>query len=349
MISALVLPLVSLLIGFPGLPSFSTLKSLRHKLQAAPRDTIPPVWKSASRLALEDSLVQAALPRLVADGGGIRLAADPRRLHVEVDPGAGVLRAAPEYGEVALGPGAQVPLNRFGEDLSTRTFRRLWAEKSRNSVNSIAGGGNTNTGINRSGPFSIEFPSPLPRRFQSFLGPGGPALSVTGSENIKLSGQSDWTNQQTLQLGQRRSLFPSLDMQQDLNISLEGQLSDRVKVNLLQNSANQIPLANRIAINYKGDEDDLVQALDLGNTNLSLPGTQYVSYSGRNEGLFGMKATTRLGPLDFTLLTSKQEGKSERASYAGGSAKQDQAISDYNYLKGQYFFLYDPSTEATRR
>jgi len=94
--------------------------------------------------------------------------------------------------------------------------------------------------------------------------------SVSGSESIKLSGQSDWTNQQTLQLGQRRSLFPSLDMQQDLNISLEGQLSDRVKVNLLQNSANQIPLSNRIAINYRGDEDALFQQIDLGNTNLNV-------------------------------------------------------------------------------
>src|SRR4029077_7627068 len=145
-----------------------------------------------------------------------------------------------------------------------------------------------------------------------------PSLNVSGSENIRLSGESNWTNQQTGPLGQRRSLVPSLDMQQDLNIQLEGQLSDRIRVNLLQNSLNQIPLANRIAINYKGDEDDLIQQLDLGNTNLSLPGTQYVSYSGRNGGLFGNKAGSRYGPLDLTVLASKQEGRSERASYTGG-------------------------------
>src|SRR5206468_3313206 len=144
--------------------------------------------------------------------------------------------------------------------------------------------------------------------------------------------------------GQRRSLFPSLDMQQDLDIRLEGRLSDRVGVNLLQNSANQIPLANRVAINYKGDEDDLVQQLDLGNTNLSLPGTQYVSYSGKNEGLFGVEAATRLGPLDFTFLTSKQEGRSERASYAGGASLQaPPPIRDLDYIKGVYFLLYDPN------
>src|SRR5262249_13196522 len=147
-------------------------------------------------------------------------------------------------------------------------------------------------------------------------------------------------------IGQKESLFPSLDMEQDLDIRLEGQLSDRVKVNLLQNSATQIPLANKIAINYRGDEDDLVQSLDLGNTNLTLPGTQYVSYSGRNEGLFGMKATTRTGPLDFTILASKQEGKSERASYAGGATSQPQTLNDYDYVRGVYFFLYNPNTDT---
>jgi hypothetical protein len=138
-------------------------------------------------------------------------------------------------------------------------------------------------------------------------------------------------------------------MQQDLNIRLEGRLSDRVGVNLLQNSANQIPLENKVAINYKGDEDDLIQALDLGNTNLTLPGTQYVSYSGKNEGLFGMKATTRLGPLDFTVLASKQEGRSERAGYQGGSSRQTQVIYDKDYVKGVYFFLYDPNDSTDVR
>src|SRR5262249_57512343 len=100
-------------------------------------------------------------------------------------------------------------------------------------------------------------------------------------------------------IGQRKSLFPSLDMQQDLDIRLEGQLSDRVKVNLLQNSANQVPLANRIAINYRGEEDDFVQALDLGNPSLSLPRPHYPSYNGKNEGLFGVKFASRIGPLNF--------------------------------------------------
>ena len=39
-------------------------------------------------------------------------------------------------------------------------------------------------------------------------------------------------------------------------------------------------LANRIQIHYKGYEDEIVRKIDLGNTSLDLPGTEYVSYGG---------------------------------------------------------------------
>ena len=334
----LILPLAVLLAfpGIPGLPGFSSFK----KKQVAPLDSLPPAWRASPELALENRYLRAMIPRL-GPPVGLALPGDPRRVRVAFAADSGRVRYTTELGNVVLGDVASVPVSEFGRDLSRRNFRTLWLEGSRNrlgtqSTSQIGASGST-------GGLSLRFPSPLPKRVQSWLGPGGPALTVSGSENIRISGTSQWTNRQVGLIGQRRSLFPSLDMQQDLDIRLEGQLSDRVKVNLLQNSAIQVPLANRIAINYKGGEDDVVQALDLGNTNLTLPGTQYVSYSGKNEGLFGVKAATRVGPLDFTILAIKQEGRSERASYAGGASRQTQTIRDLEYVQGVYFFLNDPN------
>ncbi len=340
---ALTLPLVGLLIGLPGIPGLRKLPKLRlpHK---AVVDTLPPVWKPHSLLVLENQFVFATLPPIGPRRAGIKIANDPRRLQITVDSDSGTVTAVAELGEVTLGEGMRVPMGQFHRDLAARNFRRVWADRSRQSVNVVSG--QSPIGGQRTGGLQFNLPVHLPKVYASLLGPGGPAINVSGSENIKLAGTSQWSNEQTGLLGQRRSLFPSLDMEQDLDIRLEGQLSDRVKVNLLQNSSVQIPLANKIAINYKGDEDDMVQSLDLGNTNLALPGTQFVSYSGRNEGLFGMKATTRFGPLDFTVLASKQEGKSERASYAGGSPRQTQTLNDYDYVRGVYFLLYDPSDPA---
>jgi hypothetical protein len=319
-------------------------KNVRH--HAAAIDSLPPAWRPASQLALEDQFVRAAMPTLGPRGTRLTIASDPRQGHIEFAPDSGRVLFSTEAGTVELGPTASIPLEQYSHELSLATFERLWLQSSMERLGTQS---STDNGVTGSGSgLSFKFPSPLPRRVQSLLGPGGPALNVSGTENIRLSGTSQWSNQNTGLLGAHRSLFPSLDMQQDLNIQLEGQLSDRVKVNLLQNSAVQIPLANRIAINYKGDEDDLVQELDLGNTNLTLPGTQYVSYSGRNEGLFGAKMTTRVGPLDFTMLASKQEGRSERASYSGGSSKQSIGIRDLDYIKGVYFFLFDPNRTPTQ-
>ncbi len=340
---ALTLPLVGLLISLPGIPGFKKLPKLRLP-QKAVVDTLPTVWKSHSLLAVENQFVFAALPPIGPRGPRFKITNDPRRLQISVDSDSGTVTTVAELGEVTLGNGTRVPLGQFHRDMAYQNFRRVWDDRSRLSVNTLAGGSPVGSG--QAAGLSFKLPVHLPKIYSGIFGSGQPAINVSGSENIKLAGTSEWTNQQTGLLGQRRSLFPSLDMEQDLDIRLEGQLSDRVKVNLLQNSATQIPLANKIAINYKGDEDDLVQSLDLGNTNLALPGTQYVSYSGRNEGLFGMKATTRFGPLDFTILASKQEGKSERASYAGGASSQRQTLNDYDYVRGVYFLLYDPSDPA---
>jgi hypothetical protein len=250
-----------------------------------------------------------------------------------------------EVGEIPLGTPARLSLTEYGRQVTWNNFRDKWDARSKSGVNSL---GAATPRVGGGQGLSFTLPTPLPPRIQSLLGPGGPALNVSGSEIIRLSGQSNWSNLQTGLLGQKQSLFPSLNMQQDLDINLEGQLSDRIKVNLLQQSANPIPLSNRIKINYTGDEDDLIQNLDLGNTNLTLPNTQYVSYSGRNEGLFGAKLGTRIGPLDLTVLASKQEGRSERGSYAGGSSRQaPPPIADLDYVSGVYFMLYDPSVTGT--
>ncbi len=333
---------VTLLINLPFFGKVDVRRMLHSRRQATAADSLPTPWRNPSRLALENEFVTGELPTLGAPRSAIRFTNDPRELHVAVDADSGTLVVSPELGDVRVGPAGEQEFSQYGRRMTERSFYSQWNRAAVDHINDLNTANTLPSSASGAG-FSFRLPSPLPRRMQGLLGPGGPALNVRGSENIRISGTSNWTNQQVGPLGQKKSLFPSLDMQQDLDIQLEGQLSDRIRVNLLQNSANQIPLSNRIAINYRGDEDALFQQIDLGNTNLSLPGTQYVSYSGKNEGLFGMKATSRFGPLDLTLLASKQEGRSERAAYAGGASKQVQTLRDLEYVRGVYFLIGDPN------
>ncbi len=339
---------VSLLVNIPFFGNVDLHKLFHHTNRVAPTaaDSLPPPWKPANRLAIENQFVFSELPTLSSEETALKLSADPREMQVSVLADSGTIVTTSDVGDVPLGDFSQ-PLSAYSQSLSEANFRRAWQAHSLERINTLGDNVNPNASASTGG-MSFHLPIPIPDAVTKVIGPGGPAINVRGSEQIQISGTSNWTNQQVGQLGQKRSLFPSLDMQQNLDVQLEGQLSDRIRVNLLQNSATQIPLSNRIAINYHGDEDALFQEIDLGNTNLSLPGTQYVSYSGKNEGLFGAKATSRFGPLDLTILASKQEGSSERASYGGGASKQTQTIRDLEYVRGVYFFLFDPSVPSSQ-
>ena len=104
MANPLLLPL-AVLLAFPGIPG---LPSFRNKT-AAPLDSLPPAWRSASHLGLESSFVRALLPRLGPEVG-MQLTQDPRRAKVAFDPDSGRVRFSTELGNVVLGQSVSVPI-----------------------------------------------------------------------------------------------------------------------------------------------------------------------------------------------------------------------------------------------
>jgi len=203
------LVLLGVLSGLPRLP-LPHFGPRHPRLVPTAADSLPPPWKGASRLALESQFVSGALPGQGAAMFSVQ--SDPRRLHVSVDPDSGTISAVTEVGEFAIGPGAVVPFSSYGDITARESFRRLWAQRSKQSLNTLANAGASApahpTGL------SFQFPSPLPSKIQSLLGPGGPALNVSGSENIKLSGQSNGYTSVAdfISALQRSGYFPLVDL-----------------------------------------------------------------------------------------------------------------------------------------
>lgn len=196
----------------------------------------------------------------------------------------------------------------------------------------------------RKGLVKVDLPFELPSAMQSVFGEGKPNLSVSGSERISFAGTSRWRpSEQANEIARRQSKFPQLDMKQELNLKLTGTIGDKVSVDVDQSSQAMTPLANRIKIHYKGYEDEILQRVDLGNTSLNLPGTQYVSYGGRAEGLFGINAVAKIGDVDITTILSKQEGKSDSKSVSRTAETRTVKIDDIDYVHGKYFFLRNPN------
>jgi hypothetical protein len=84
----------------------------------------------------------------------------------------------------------------------------------------------------------------------------------------------------------------------------------------------------------------------MGNTELSLPGAEFLSFRKSQQGLFGAKAIGKFGPMDLTAIASKQEGQTARESFVGQSRRDSLVIRDADYSKRKYFFVADPAALA---
>ena len=166
---------------------------------------------------------------------------------------------------------------------------------------------------------------------------GTASLRVRG--NINISGKMVFQDQELIRSSLAESQNTHLEFDQKQNLNVEGKIGDRITVLMDNDSERDFDWENNIRISYEGAEDDIIQKIDAGNISLSLPSTQYVTFSGKNKGLFGLKAVSKLGPIDITMIASIEKTKKGQLEYEGTSDAQTERINDYDYIRYQYFFI----------
>ena len=187
----------------------------------------------------------------------------------------------------------------------------------------------------------------LPKRFEQMFGEGGANLRVSGYRRITFSGRSQWDDAVASGI-RNQSKFPSLNMEQVSRFTIQGTIGSKITVSVSQDNQTDIPLANRLILRYKGDEDDILRSVEAGNTNLSIPNTRFVGYSQRIQGLFGIKAEAQLGNLSFTAIASQEKGSSENAVVSATGEENAEYIRDYSYVEGRIFDLAYPGEIGPR-
>ncbi len=186
----------------------------------------------------------------------------------------------------------------------------------------------------------LQFTIPIPSRaFESIFGEGGAGLRVSGYRKISFSGRSSWDDQQSTAL-HKQSKFPVLQMEQIYRFDIEGTIGSKISVKVSQDSRNDLPLANRLILRYQGGEDDILQSVEAGNTTLNLPSTQFLAYSTRVQGLFGLKATAQLADLSITAIASQEKGTTETIEFnAGTSTTATRVYRDVDYKQRTIYDL----------
>ena len=257
------------------------------------------------------------------------------RRSADFDFGRGKVLLSYRAGEQDIHPPLAFTPRAYAALAFDRQLRETWIAGAVVLLSASSSGPGRGLGVSL--PFELPFT-------QKLFGSGEPNLTVSGREQITISGTSTWLSNPITGERGGGSLFPKLDMRQRLNVNLKGTIGSKLFVDVAQNSEALTPLENSIKIRYRGDEDDVVRAVELGNTNLSLPPTQFISFSSRQEGLFGVKAQAQIGSINLTAIASRQQGESGQDTYEGGSKPREIFVNDFDFIQGKYFFVADPDS-----
>ena len=136
---------------------------------------------------------------------------------------------------------------------------------------------------------------------------------------------------------QRNTTF---DFSQKINVNLDGQIGERLKMRFNYNTDATFDFENKIKMDYSGNEDDIVRNVEAGNVSMPLTGT--LIRGGTN--LFGVKTDLQFGKLSVSTVFSQQKGETKVINTEGGAEKSKFEINatDYdanrNFLLGHYFY-----------
>lgn len=188
------------------------------------------------------------------------------------------------------------------------------------------------------GLFEWEIPVKFPKVVSAIIGEGGPGLKVTGYRRISFSGRSAWEEGLKNTATSRQSKFPSLHMEQQSSFKIAGTIGSKISVQVDQDSRRQTDLQNTLQLRYKGEDDEIIQTIEAGNTNLNV-GSGLVGYGEKKQGLFGIKTTAKIGGWDLTMITSQDKGSTQKADFKAGAETSAKPIRDYDYLKRTFYYL----------
>lgn len=177
-------------------------------------------------------------------------------------------------------------------------------------------------------------------------------LALNVRSRMELGG--DWTRFEPCDaqygVGCNPTLIPQLSPEVQFGVRVDGTILDRIRVDVDFDQSREFDAANRINIFYEGGEDDVLQRLEVGDVNFDLPQSRFLT-EGIPAGNFGFQAAGQVGAFDVQTVWAQQGGDlNSRVFQLTGIGDQRAfvqedtlVLDDADYVRGQFFFLVDPS------
>jgi hypothetical protein len=130
-------------------------------------------------------------------------------------------------------------------------------------------------------------------------------------------------------------------MEGELQLRVEGTVLRKTHVYVDYDDTRENETRNQVSVVYKGDPDELVQEAAFGDIVLTLPATEFVSYSS-SRAVFGAKVDLKYKWARLMAIASREKGETERATFTGGTELRSVNVTDTSYTRRR-FFLLNPS------
>lgn len=164
---------------------------------------------------------------------------------------------------------------------------------------------------------------------------GGSTIDIrpTGSAELIFGVMSNRRDDPALDEKRRRTT--NFDFQQKIQLAVQAKIGEKIEIQSNYNTEATFDFENRMKVEYRGTEDEILQLIEAGDVTLPLPG----SLISGTQGLFGFKTQLRFGNTTVTSVFSQQKTESRTIEVSGGAQTSRFEIKADAYEENRHFFI----------
>jgi len=127
------------------------------------------------------------------------------------------------------------------------------------------------------------------------------------------------------------------DMNQELQVKIKGNVGEKINVDVDWDDTRDDPQRTKIHVKYTGTQEEVIQNAEFGDVSMSLPSTEFVSYS---KNVFGLRVDGHYEDFKFMGVGSQTKGITDVKRFKGQTTFEKRDISDNAYVKYRYYKLH---------
>jgi cell surface protein SprA len=168
---------------------------------------------------------------------------------------------------------------------------------------------------------------------------GGNTIDVKPTGSVEMDLGVRYTKQDNPSFSTQNASNTTFDFNQRISMSLMGKVGTRLNVNANYDTQSTFAFQNLIKLeynpDYKANEDDIIQKIEVGNVSMPLN----TSLIRGAQSLFGVKAQLQFGKTTVTGVFSEQRSQTKSVTSQGGGTVQEFELFALDYDADRHFFL----------